>query len=165
MAERWVLNASPIISLARVDRADLLLKLPSECVIPQAVIAEISAGPQDDPANLFLQTQSLKIAESFESSPEIIAWDLGAGETSVISFALTNPGYTAVLDDFAARKCAKSFSIPILGTLAVVIRAKRKNLIPSAADVLHSLKDAGFHLEDRVIAQVLSEALGESWRG
>ena len=68
--------------------------------------------------------------------PEILAWDLGKGETAVLSYALTNPGWTAIIDDRAARKCAMSFSIPIKGTLAVVILAKKHGLVDSAADVL-----------------------------
>jgi predicted nucleic acid-binding protein len=49
-----------------------------------------------------------------------MAWDLGAGETAVLSYALANSGWTAVVDDNAARKCARSFAISAKGTLAVV---------------------------------------------
>lgn len=163
MAEHWVLNASPIISLARVDRADLLLKVPDECVIPQAVLSEIMAGPDSDPARSFIDNHSIKIVDMPAPSVEILAWDLGSGETAVLSFALANQSYIAILDDFAARKCANSFSIPVKGTLAVVLIAKQKNLIPSAAEVLRSLKSAGFHLDDRVIRKALNEIVGESW--
>ena len=81
MPERWVVNASPIISLARVDRADLLLKIPDECVIPQAVVSEIMAGPESDPARRFLEDRPVKIVDLPTPSAEILAWDLGSGET------------------------------------------------------------------------------------
>lgn len=162
MPERWVLNASPIISLARVDRANLLFSIPDEVVVPQAVFDEVMAGPATDAARVFLQSKESVIVTS-ESSSEITPWDLGRGETAVLSFALANPNYVAVLDDAAARKCANSFSIPVKGTLAVVLLAKQKNLIPSAADVLHSLRTAGFHLDDRIIEKALKDVTGESW--
>ncbi|HQU36564.1 MAG TPA: DUF3368 domain-containing protein [Anaerolineales bacterium] len=162
MPERWVLNASPIISLARVDRANLLFSIPDEVVVPQAVFDEVMAGPATDAARVFLQSKESVIVTS-ESSSEITPWDLGRGETAVLSFALANPNYVAVLDDAAARKCANSFSIPVKGTLAVVLLAKQKNLIPSAADVLRSLRSAGFHLDDRVIQKALKDVAGESW--
>ncbi len=38
----------------------------------------------------------------------VLAWDLGAGESAVISLAETIPGSTAVLDDLAARRCAQA---------------------------------------------------------
>ncbi len=162
MSERWVLNASPIISLARVDRANLLFSIPDEVVVPQAVFDEVMAGPVTDAARVFLQSKESVIVTS-ESSSEITTWDLGSGETAVLSFALAHPNYVAILDDAAARKCANSFSIPVKGTLAVVLLAKQKNLIPSAADVLRSLRSAGFHLDDRVIQKALKDVAGESW--
>ena len=53
MSNRWIANASPIIVLARLGEADLLLRLPSELVIPAAVAAEVTAGPADDPGRLW----------------------------------------------------------------------------------------------------------------
>lgn len=162
MPERWVLNASPIISLARIDRANLLFSIPDEVVVPQAVFDEVMAGPATDAARVFLQSKESVIVTS-ESSSEITTWDLGSGETAVLSFALANLNYVAILDDAAARKCSNSFSIPVKGTLAVVLMAKQKNLIPSAADVLRALRTAGFHLDDRVIQKALKDVAGESW--
>ncbi len=39
-----------------------------------------------------------------------MAWDLGAGESAVLTWARRNPGFTAILDDRAARRCAESGS-------------------------------------------------------
>ena len=50
MAERWVLNASPLIVLAKINHQHLLAQLADEIAIPQAVLAEKYAGPTGDPA-------------------------------------------------------------------------------------------------------------------
>jgi hypothetical protein len=50
MTERWVINASPLIVLARIGYERLLCDLPDQAVIPQAVASEIEVGHQDDPA-------------------------------------------------------------------------------------------------------------------
>ena len=50
MSKRWVLNASPLIILTRAGYEDLLLRLPEQVVVPQAVETEIQAGPAGDPA-------------------------------------------------------------------------------------------------------------------
>ncbi len=42
--------------------------------------------------------------------PEIVAWDLGAGESAVLTWARRHPGFTAILDDCAALRCAESES-------------------------------------------------------
>ena len=43
MAERRVLNASPLIVLAKVNHQHLLRQLAGEIAIPQAVLTEIEA--------------------------------------------------------------------------------------------------------------------------
>ncbi len=50
MSERWVLNASPIIVLARVGHEHLFEALAVQVVVPQAVVEDIEAGPVGDPA-------------------------------------------------------------------------------------------------------------------
>ncbi len=94
---------------------------------------------------------------------EVLAWDPRIGETAVLSYALEESRWTVVLDDAVARKCAKSFDLPFKGTLAVVVLAKQRGLIPSAAGVLRSLLRSGFHLDEGIIRTVLSRTVGERW--
>jgi hypothetical protein len=96
MTERWVVNASPLIVPAKIDHQRLLTLLPEKLVIPQAVVAEVNAGPAGDPARRFLSTSDLNVVE-VEPDPNIAAWDLGLGETAVLSFASTNPGWRVVV--------------------------------------------------------------------
>ena len=42
--ERWIVNASPLICLAKAGNLDLLLKLPDEVIVPSVVVEEIQAG-------------------------------------------------------------------------------------------------------------------------
>ena len=98
MKERWVVNASPIICLAKAGQIDLLLKLADEIIVPQPVAEEIRAGPISDPARQALEGGKLVIVETV-ALPEILAWDLGKGETAVLSYTMANPGWTAIIDD------------------------------------------------------------------
>jgi len=141
---------------------DLLLKLADEIIIPQSVAEEIQTGHLGDPAEQILANGKFPVAEIL-AIPEILAWDLGKGETAVLSYALTNPGWTAIIDDRAARKCAMSFSIPIKGTLAVVILAKKHGLVDSAADVLRPLQAAGIRLDNQMIRDILKKMTNEDW--
>ena len=52
-----VLNASPLIILARAGYLDLLPRLVSPAVIPRAVATEINAGPADDLRSDFSRDQ------------------------------------------------------------------------------------------------------------
>jgi predicted nucleic acid-binding protein len=162
--ERWVVNASPFIVLARIGLEGVFEALAAQVIIPRAVALEVQAGPTDDRARQVLATGRFTIVDTPPPAAEILAWDLGAGETAVLSWALTETGWTAILDDGQARKCARSFSIPMKGTLAVVILAKQQGLIASAADALRSLRAIGFRLDDRTISQALLQTVGEKWQ-
>lgn len=163
MPERWVLNASPLIVLAKMGREDLLLALADEIVVPRAVATEIDAGPAEDRARQVLASGRFTIVDTPSPSAVILAWDLGTGETAVLSFALTRTGWTVILDDAAARKCARSLSLPVKGTFAIILLAKQRGLVPSAVDVLGALRATGFRLDDRIIHEVLRRTVGEDW--
>jgi predicted nucleic acid-binding protein len=158
VAEQWVLNASPLIVLGRIDQDRLLLELADQIVIPQSVAKEIRAGPAEDRARLALDEGIFRVIDTPPAPPELLAWDLGAGETAVLSFVMANPGWTAVIDDAAARKCAQSFSLPVKGTLGIILLAKKQGRIASAAELLKSVRAAGFRLDDRIIRRALHAA-------
>jgi predicted nucleic acid-binding protein len=162
LTDRWVINASPLICLAKAGYADLLLNLPAEVLVPQGVVEEIQAGKSSDPARLILAAGNFPTAE-IPALPDILAWDLGKGESAVLSYALGNPGWTAIIDDRAARKCATSYAIPVKGTLAVIILARKRSLIDSAADVLKALRASGLRLDDDVVRLALKQAVFEDW--
>ena len=98
MSERWVVNASPLILLAKVQQLHLFSLLAETFVVPEAVVAEILAGPANDLARQFLEAQPVTTV-AVSASPLVLAWDLGAGETAVLSYALANPGWKAIIDD------------------------------------------------------------------
>ena len=68
-----------------------------------------------------------------------------------------------VLDDRAARRCAHALAIPCIGTLGIILRAKKEGLIQEAVPILKKLQGAGFHLDDHVVAEALRAAVGEVW--
>lgn len=162
MPERWVVNASPLIVLAKIDHQELLSRLADEILVPQPVVDEINAGPIDDPARRYLDASGLPVV-SVSNSPTIVAWDLGAGETAVLSYAFANPGWRVVIDDGMARRCAHSLSIPAIGTLGIIIRARHAGLIDAAVPVLKALQSHDFHLDEKVIRTALRETVGEIW--
>lgn len=164
ITERWVINASPVIALARVGQVDLLLRLPTSVVIPQEVAEELTRASKGDPARLAVESGLFPIVATTTPPPALLAWDLGAGETAVLAYAMAHAGWVAVLDDSMARRCARSFSVRMKGTLAIVILAKQHGLIKSATQVLRALRSAGFRLDDAVICDALARTVGEQWQ-
>ena len=52
----------------------------------------------------------------------------------------------AVLDDLAARRCAQAHGIEVIGTLGLVLLAKKRGLIPSVSEPLAAIVAAGLFI-------------------
>ena len=161
--ETWIVNASPVITLAKAGYLHLFDTLAAAVLIPEAVAQEILNGPPSDPARKALESGWGRRLSPSNIPEMILEWGLGAGESAVLSLALEQRKCTAVLDDDAARRCALALGIPLVGTLGAVLRAKRKGVIPSAIPVLRALRAAGMRLDDRTIRDALSKVAGEHW--
>ena len=55
-----------------------------------------------------------------------------------------------------ARRCAQAFAVPCIGTLGLVLRAKRQGRIPAARPVVVALRLAGMYLSDVVVDGALA---------
>jgi predicted nucleic acid-binding protein len=88
--EQAVVNASPLIFLARADRLDFLQQAAPEILVPAEVAAEIGRYGANDPAAQALdKVPWLKTIKAPAVPPHIQAWDLGPGESSVLAYAST----------------------------------------------------------------------------
>jgi len=159
VAEAWVVNASPLIALGRIGRLDLLTELTPRVVVPSAVKAEV-LRLDDAASRAFRAARSLQTPEAESTDAVVSMWGLGAGETEVITYAKTHPGFEAIVGDLAARRCAAAFGIATRGTLGVVLLAKKRGLLPSAAAVLGDLQAAGLYLSAALVKQAL-DLVGE----
>ena len=164
MPDTWVVNASPLISLAKIGRLDLLRAEGRDVLIPAAVEEEILAGPRDDAASIALTARAFAEPVVSAQRVEVLEWGLGAGETAVLSLALDRGATaTAVIDDREARAAARVLGVRLIGTLGVVIRARRDNRIPAAASVIADLRRVGLRLDDALVRQALRQFVGEEW--
>jgi predicted nucleic acid-binding protein len=163
--DRVVVNSSPLIVLFSSGQEALLGQLWHEVLVPGAVWSEVLAGGPQDAAAQQLPTASwARQVEVPVIAPVIAAWDLGPGESEVLTFALTHPGYRAMVDDAGARRCARTLGIPILGTGGALILAKRRGLIASVAESLTALRNAGLWLSDELVT-LLKQQAGEIQNG
>ncbi len=159
MTRQWVVNASPLIVLGKLSQIELLIRLTDTLIIPEAVAQEIEQGTHDDPAKLWLEKEGHNFVRETPPLGTVIAnWDLGAGESHVLSWASINRDHEAILDDLAARRCAQTLSIPVRGTLGVLLLAKKSGLIPQITPLLNSLSQTGFHIDANILETILNLA-------
>ncbi|MGB4333617.1 MAG: DUF3368 domain-containing protein [Chromatiaceae bacterium] len=155
---RWVVNASPLILLGKAGQLGLLSALTRQIAIPLAVAEEVGARPD---GKATLQVIAINpvfvIAKNEVPTPEIMSWDLGAGETQVILNARIHGADRVVIDDLAARRCAQAMGLKIIGTLGLVGRAKVMGLIDRAAPLVRRLRESGLYASDELIERLLRE--------
>ena len=157
MPEPPACNASPLIVLARAGHLDLLQAVYGSVVVPGGVADEVLRGPGRDPAVVALQTELwLERTPVGEIPLGVAAWDLGAGEAEVLTWALGHPECEAVLDDRAGRRCARALGIPYRGTLGVVLLAKKRGVIPAARPIIEALRRVGLYVSPELQEQALS---------
>lgn len=161
-ADRWVVNASPVILLGKAGVLHLLPALCTELVVPEGVVAEVADGAAADRGRCWLKGDGRPYLRRVPSlHPALAEWGGGAGEAEVITWALHHPGFTAILDDRAARNLAIGLGVPVIGSLRVIVLAKEKGLIARARPVLECLRGSGGYVSDDLIARAIQLA-GES---
>lgn len=156
MIELAVVNASPLIFLARGGHLDLLAQLTRRTLVPEPVFAELQVrGHTDRTIQALARHKWIEIVSSPPIPADVQSWGLGPGESSVLALARQSPGATVVMDDLAGRRCATSLGLPVLGTLGVVLNAKRKGLVPMARPIMDDLVRSGMYLSRDLLDQVL----------
>lgn len=144
MTEKLIVDSSPLIVLLKSGLEDILPGLFEEIIVPEAVWQEVIAGKADDIAKRKLPNLAwAKRVQKTHPSETIKNYNLGKGETAVLNLALIISESRVLLDDFAARKCAKALNIQILGTGGLLILAKRKNLIISVSETIEKVRRSG----------------------
>lgn len=156
MSNLWVCNTSPLILLHRIGQIVLLTDLCEKLVIPKGVIDEVLYHKED--ITTWDRLFSSKKVEVLKDA--IAGWDLGRGESEVLSWAVNHPEYEAILDDLDARRCARSFNIPLRGTVGIILLAKKRNHISKATPLIESLINAGLRCDLKWIKEAL-ELVGE----
>ncbi|MGB5833571.1 MAG: DUF3368 domain-containing protein [Thiohalocapsa sp.] len=155
---RWVVNASPLILLGKIEQIPLLGPLAGEIAVPAAVIREVSAKPDGErTAQILAALESAVVVDDEVPPANILSWDLGPGETQVISHAVIHSADRVVIDHLEARRCAKAMGLAIIGTLGIVGRAKAAGRIERAGPVIQILLEIGLYASDEIVQRLLRE--------
>jgi predicted nucleic acid-binding protein len=156
-----VADSSVLITVGYLGKLSLLLKrFPDGVWMPPAVWQEVTAqgatlpGAQEVQAAGWLQIaspQSVHLVTTLRA-------DLGPGESEAIVLALERQG-VVLLDEREARKRARGLQVPMLGTVGILIWAKRTGLIESVRSALDLLQRGNqFRLSSEIYRQALREA-------
>ena len=84
---------------------------------------------------------------------------LDAGEAEAIALALSLPQTTLRIDEVRGRRVATRLGLDVLDTAGVLLRAKRRGLVPAVRPLLDALREQhSFRLSNALYEQVAREA-------
>lgn len=167
-----LVDASVFITLAEIDRVDLLASLEGTPTVPSTVADEIQKEPAATAlAEAFndgwLRSGSFKSGMKIDRTGEWTepakkaAVHLGMedpgenwqGDIALLARALKTDQEVVVTDDKPLRKTCKALGIPVSGSLGVVIAAvERGDLDPEEAkDALVAMDEVGARLSARLL--------------
>jgi predicted nucleic acid-binding protein len=144
-----VVDASPLIALARIERLDLLREMFGGVVVPSAVWHEVVAAGSDKAGAAQIATVAwIRLRDVVDQSAvDALRRDLGAGEAEAIVLARELQADLLIMDEALGRGIARSSGLPTVGLVGVLIEARKRGLLPDAGSIAESLhRKAGFWL-------------------
>jgi predicted nucleic acid-binding protein len=152
-----IFNASPLIILAKAGLMDVVCGLAETLWVPSQVAAEIHQKPDpNDPARVWLANGKPKVhlVPDYPIDPFVAGWDLGRGESAVLSLPAPEQNTFRVLDDLAARRCALALGLSVMGTLGLVLLAKKRGFLPSIEPALQSVVASGLFISPHHLSAI-----------
>ena len=154
-----VTDAGPLMALGRQDLLGLLPALFQQVHVPEVVVRECLAHPDLPDAQRIEAALSEGWLLAREASP-LDMRGLDLGERCAIAVAL-DLGATLLVDDRAARRHAEVLGLSVLGTLGVLVLAKRRGLIAEVKPVVQAMRQGGHFISPSALQAVL-QAAGEA---
>lgn len=156
-----VINTGPIIALvSAAGSLDWLPSLYRKILIPFEVLQEIEAGGQGNPEILALNliADRVIIGQVESEIPTALLRDLDTGEASVIANANLNHIDTVAIDEKSGRRLARIHGLRVTGSLGILLKAKKQNMIPSLSDCITRMRHHGIWIAEDLVANSLREA-------
>ncbi len=151
-SERWdskaVTNSTCLIGLERIERLDILPQVFSTITIPTADAAEV--GIEAD--WLIVRTEQNIAVEA------TLKTQVDSGEAEAIATAMELGDVFVILDDRKARLLALQLSLKVIGTVGMLLRAKRFGVITEIKPLLTALNQVDFRISQALIQKALQIA-------
>ncbi|MEO0011945.1 MAG: hypothetical protein RLZZ535_334 [Cyanobacteriota bacterium] len=140
-----VTNSTCLIGLERIERLDILPQVFNTVFAPPAVAKEVQTSLD------WLKVQAV-------ANPSVVIalrTQMDEGEAEAIALALELENVLLILDDKKARRVAQQMSLKVIGTVGMLLRAKRQGVIAEVKPLLLKLTEADFRISQGIIQEAL----------
>lgn len=155
-----VCDAGPLIHLQEVGHLHLLADF-QKIIVPHGVEHEVVRYRRFDFAEndiaWLLVPARLPLERSINAICKLFALD--AGEVEAISILTHEPGALFLTDDAAARIVAGKLGYRVHGTIGILVRAIRRDLLEpeEVIEILHRIRyESTLHIKESLLQEVIS---------
>lgn len=163
-----ILDATPLIYLAKLGKIKLLKKLFDEVLVPEKVYQEVVViGKKEGYSDSLIVENAIKegwiFVESVQSDKNLEdhAPELDLGEIEVLGFGerYKEDEILLLIDDAAGRKLAAAFGFDVKGTIYVLLKGYKNGILSKkeTKELLNKLIQNGFRLSPEVYSRLLKE--------
>lgn len=156
--ERTLLvDASVFIALAAVDAVDLLVGMEGSVVVPLRVADELVDERSRRALNDARENGSVKVSRAtghLESARTHLGTDGESGDAGLLAHALgTDDPVVVVTGDKPLRQTCKTLSVPVSGSIGVVIRAAERGAGggAEAKELVYAMDEVGARLSASLV--------------
>lgn len=154
-----VSNTTPIISLASIQKLDILKELFKEVLIPEAVYGEIKAKQGYGYEEVDLDYIKVVPIEG-KIYRDLLLNQLDLGEAETIMLAKELNADFVIIDDNLGYKIAKNSGLNVIRTLSILLKAKDKGIIKEIKPLLDEMMSKGRWYSEKVYENFLKR-IGE----
>lgn len=154
-----VSNTTPIISLASIQKTEILKNVFGNIIVPQAVYDEIKAKESYGYKDIDLDfIQVKKVKGELYKDLLLNQLDLGEAETILLAKEL-NADYI-IIDENLAYKIAQNAGLDVIRTLSILLKAKEMGIIDKIKPLLDEMISKGRWYSQKVYDSFLKK-IGE----
>ncbi|MDF1570865.1 MAG: DUF3368 domain-containing protein [Bacteroidales bacterium] len=153
-----VSNTTPIISLLKLNRLDLLRQLYTQIFIPAAVYTEVEAGKEKGFYKDLSKIDWIKIVEIQNKQAIKYFLDLDSGEAEAIVLATELSADLILIDEKLGRFHAKHADLKVTGTVGILLKAKTEGLIENLKPMLNELTEKDVWITEKLKKEILEKA-------
>lgn len=150
-----VCDSSPIIALALCGQLELVDKLFNDILIPREVYNESTKEGKESTPIIQKWAAGKVIEVTDRLKVNIFTETLDKGEAEAIALYFEKSADYLLIDEKKGRKTAIENGIKVIGSLGVLIMAKRKGLLQSIKPSLDILRHSSTRISDFLYEQAL----------
>ena len=156
-------DTTPLISLLKINRLELLHQLFGEIQIPGVVHRELVSNVKfKQEAELILQTRYIKKVDVDNRKSVLLlrrVTGLDEGESEAIILADEINADILLMDEAKGRKVAKQMEQNLMGTIGILITAFEEKLISNDEIIqcIRILREQGRHISEQLYKQLIDK--------